>query len=642
MLDLKMILSLMIVWAAFSQATVVDRGKLAVVDGINYYVGGDPVSVLAPVPSLSSTADFVPITVIQSRVSSFTNVELEEAVANYTRDDDVFQPGFLEAIFVSYIGDGQGHLESSLNWTANGASSKLVMASPNYNPQGTVRRASLDIHIPNGPYFMSTRTGALYQAFRLYSDHQLAFTEAAISDGTDGFMPLPAVTEGAMTKSVAVPSRLYYTPSPEKPLAGLRLGVKDIFHVKGLRTSGGNRAFHDLYAPRNETGSALQRLLDTGAVLVGKMGTVQFANGDNPTADWVDFHCPFNPRGDGYQAPGGSSSGPAAGVASYDWLDIAVGSDTGGSMRNPAGLTGVYGNRPSTGAVKLDQVLPLSGALDSAGVFARDARTLSSAVHAWYQNLTGYEKYPSRLFYSRSSFPDERTEAGALLEDLVRRLESFLGTRREYVDTPSRWADEHPAGAPDNIKDLLNTTYAVLTSVYQYKHLALPFFADYAEQHDGRRPFINPGPLVRWTWGQENGGDVAYNTALHNKTIFKHWWESTAHGAGNRETCSEGVYVYPYSTGKTQYRNVYTSAPTEPPMGFTDGRIATMAGVPDFVVPVGEVPYNSTVSLRTEYMPVTMSFVAARGCDLMLVDLIRDLEDAGILRPVEIGPRMYR
>jgi len=76
----------------------------------------------------------------------------------------------------------------------------------------------------------------------------------------------------------------------------LRLGVKDIFDLKGLRTSGGNRAFYDLYLPRNTTAPSIQRLIDAGAVIVGKMGTVQFANGDNPTADWVDFHCPFNPR----------------------------------------------------------------------------------------------------------------------------------------------------------------------------------------------------------------------------------------------------------------------------------------------------------------------------------------------------------
>ena len=66
--------------------------------------------------------------------------------------------------------------------------------------------------------------------------------------------------------------------------------------MKGLRTSGGSRAYHDLYPARNTTAPAIQRLVDLGAVFVGKMGTVQFANGDNPAADWVDFHCPFNPR----------------------------------------------------------------------------------------------------------------------------------------------------------------------------------------------------------------------------------------------------------------------------------------------------------------------------------------------------------
>jgi hypothetical protein len=76
-------------------------------------------------------------------------------------------------------------------------------------------------------------------------------------------------------------------------------------------------------------------------------------------------------------------------------------------------------------------------------------------------------------------------------------------------------------------------------------------------------------------------------------------------------------------------------------MGFKDGRISNMADVPDFVVPVGEIPYNSTVSFKTEYMPVTMSFVAARGCDFMLANLIRDLQTDKILKPVSTGPKMY-
>lgn len=59
------------------------------------------------------------------------------------------------------------------------------------------------------------------------------------------------------------------------------------------------------------------------------------------------------------------------------------------------------------------------------------------------------------------------------------------------------------------------------------------------------------------------------------------------------------------------------------------------------MVPIGEIPYNSTVSLKTEYMPVTMSLVVARGCDLMLANLVKELEEVGILVPVQTGNRMY-
>lgn len=56
---------------------------------------------------------------------------------------------------------------------------------------------------------------------------------------------------------------------------------------------------------------------------------------------------------------------------------------------------------------------------------------------------------------------------------------------------------------------------------------------------------------------------------------------------------------------------------------------------------VGEVPYNSTKSGKMEYLPVTMSLVAARGCDLMLADMVAQMEQEGILRPVSVGPRLY-
>ena len=129
-------------------------------------------------------------------------------------------------------------------------------------------------------------------------------------------------------------------------------------------------------------------------------------------------------------------------------------------MRNPGGMQGVYANRPSTGAVALDNVLPLCHALDTAGVFARDAVTWSKVMHAWYHNFTDFRQYPKRIFYPTSSFADTSTKAGSLLEDLVVKLEEFLGTKRESVDIASHWKKTYPPESPANITELLNTVNA--------------------------------------------------------------------------------------------------------------------------------------------------------------------------------------
>lgn len=95
--------------------------------------------------------------------------------------------------------------------------------------------------------------------------------------------------------------------------------------------------------------------------------------------------------------------------------------------------------------------------LDTAGVFARNADTWSTVMHAWYHNFTDYQKYPKRIFYPKASFPAADTKVGALLEGLVKKLEKFLGTKREPIDIFSQWEKTHPVHAPSNVSDLLNT-----------------------------------------------------------------------------------------------------------------------------------------------------------------------------------------
>ena len=134
-----------------------------------------------------------------------------------------------------------------------------------------------------GPYFVSLN-GAIFQAYKLYSDFAGAFTEPIIPAGHGMYAPLPAAIAGIQAPAVGVPSRLYYTPTLARPLAGIRLGVKDIYDIAGVKTSNGNRAWYGLYPPANVSALAIQRLIDAGAVVVGKMKTSQFANGETATA----------------------------------------------------------------------------------------------------------------------------------------------------------------------------------------------------------------------------------------------------------------------------------------------------------------------------------------------------------------------
>ena len=136
----------------------------------------------------------------------------------------------------------------------------------------------------------------------------------------------------------------------------------------------------------------------SGAVVVGEMITNQFANGETAATDLVDYHEPFNPRGDGYQDPSSSSLGPSAREGAYPWLDITLGSDTGGNIRGPSQVQGLFGNRPSHGLVPLTHVMPLAPELDTSGFLTRDPVLWTEAAKALYkENITISSSYPSKI-----------------------------------------------------------------------------------------------------------------------------------------------------------------------------------------------------------------------------------------------------
>jgi hypothetical protein len=480
-----------------------------------------------------------------------------------------------------------------------------------------------------GPYFINS-AGQVYEAWRLFSDVQGAFTESVVASGDGSYSVLPAGTVGQKL-AIAVPSRLYYTKTAEKPLAGVRIGIKDIYDIKGLRTSNGNRAWYWLYPPAENTAPPVQNLIDAGAIILGKMITSQFANGETATADWVDYHESFNPRGDGYQDTSSSSAGGGAGTASYAWLDVSLGSDTGGSVRGPSQVQGLFGNRPSHGLVALDHTMPLSPVLDTPGLLARDPVVWMEAAKAMYgPNVTISSTYPKSI--KTLGWP---TSANSIANQL---LTSFLGNVTDYLQANVSAYNVTAEFSKDNptltsLTTLMNLTYALLITKQQIELVREPFYAAYAAKHDGRRPFVNPVPLARWGWGANQTNTVA--EAVGNKTTFMDWANSTFL-APSPETCSESIVMYVGSTAQANPRNVYLKEPGVP-FGFSNSRISVMAEVPDFVVPIGEAPYNSTITGHVEYLPVTANFMAAKGCDGMLFGLIEALHAKGIVKTALAG-----
>jgi amidase len=157
----------------------------------------------------------------------------------------------------------------------------------------------------------------------------------------------------------------------EGPLAGLTVAVKDMYDIAGERTGGGSTEWLAAQRPAAKTSACVQSLLDDGATIVGKTICDEFffsLSGAN-----AHYGTPTNPRAVG-RLPGGSSSGSASAVGAGA-CDVALGSDTGGSIRVPGSFCGIYGLRPTHGRTDLTDAMAMAPTFDVAGWFASSPGT---------------------------------------------------------------------------------------------------------------------------------------------------------------------------------------------------------------------------------------------------------------------------
>ncbi|KAK7981653.1 amidase domain-containing protein [Apiospora saccharicola] len=496
-----------------------------------------------------------------------TDIEIKDFISRAITDDVLFDAFLTETVIfqgaAKHIEQFQRLLaKNPLNVTnKSGHAEKWV-------PKTFIPVDPLTDPIPSGPYFIGQGL-RLYQAWRLYPDTHGSFVSASIPTENDlTFRPLD-LRLGGICKAIAVPSRLYSKKTELKPLAGMRFSVKDNFKVAGMATTQSNKAWCELYQNKEDTTAAyVETLINLGAVFVGKTVMCSFASSEEATDQWIDFPAPFNPRGDGYQSPSGSTTGGGTSLAAHEWLDFSIGTDTTGSIRWPAAWAGLFGLRTTWTEGAMQGVYPACRFMDTVGILSRcihDMDKLVSTTVPGQLDLQSEKLWPTEILYPTDFFPMANDKQEELVAGFVEDLKSCLpiGTEVTRMSIAQYWEKNPPPEANGKPIDK-----------YLEKAAYNPFYYDGYKEYEGFRKayeakFKKPvyvGPYMKWKW--ENGSRVTEEMVKKSNAevqVYRRWFQerilrSTAGGG------TTAIMLIPCGSSTPKYRdepNKYDDSPSQ-------------------------------------------------------------------------------
>jgi len=242
----------------------------------------------------------------------------------------------------------------------------------------------------------------------------------------------------------------------QRPLLGVPVAIKDVICVSGAPTTCGSKMLESFWSPYDAT--VVTKLKTAGAVIVGKTNTDEFAMGSS--TENSAYHTTRNPW-DLERVPGGSSGGSAAAVAS-SMVPAALGSDTGGSVRQPAALCGVVGIKPTYGRVSRYGLVAYASSLDQIGTFGRDVRDAALLLGI----IAGHDPCDS----TSMSLPVPDYTASLAVDEPTDLRGVRVGVPREY------WGE----GLDDAVRDVVRAAIDQLAGLgAQVREVSLPH-TDYA------------------------------------------------------------------------------------------------------------------------------------------------------------------
>ncbi len=368
----------------------------------------------------------------------------------------------------------------------------------------------------------------------------------------------------------------------EGPLEGERLAVKDIYDVAGMVTGCGNPQI-EAESPRAERSApVVEKLLAAGAEFVGKAQTDELAfslMGQNS-----HFPYPINPAAPD-RVTGGSSSGSAAAVAGK-LADIALGSDTGGSIRAPASFCGLVGLRSTHGRIPLQGIMPLAPSLDTIGWFARDIE-LYDRVGAILLGDDAREFSLTKLLYM------------PVLEQLLLGEAETDAYRAMFAEVRPHFASLKAASQPTLSIDEL---YLVFRHIQGAEAWAT--HGGWISSGDRK---LGPGVADRFAFGAEIAADLVASQRVR-RAQFTQELEKII---GN-----DAVLALPTVPGAAPL----AKEPFETLQAYREQALrllclSVLSGLPQITLPLGQV----------QGAPFGISFIGPRGSDRALIGLARNI-----------------
>ncbi|UKZ82671.1 hypothetical protein TrVFT333_010465 [Trichoderma virens FT-333] len=445
----------------------------------------------------------------------------------------------------------------------------IFSSSPNYLP---------------GPHVMVGQE--LREVWKLVDDSNgtCMVTLKPQQDPSDAFEALSIRGRGSRALSFALPSRIK-SSAQSLPLSGLRILIKDNIHLKGVKTSVGNRAFYDAYPPQEKTA-----------------------------------------RADGYQSSGGSSSGSASAIAAYDWLDVAIGTDTWGAL---LGLL--------TGVDVLACVLVLGVSLRTASchmsrILARDLQKCKKFAKEWL-DFDIFEKAPesfSSIIWPTDFWNIIDSKQKSLAQSFAQEMATKLNVKFEEISFEERWKNVPPSDeAP-----LLPATASLAYDVYHNSE-------DFRSRHWNLfkcAPYTTIQNERLWSVGKNitpNVRDEGFQRIdIYRRWFLQHVWTGDHTNA---------ITVMPPESAVPRYRDDVPDFQRPPQDGINALSLGPVMKSPVLAVPIAEIPYHSRVSNQQEQLPFAVALMGTPGTDLKLLGTtIEILSSLNLPTALQVGKYMYK